>query len=121
AHNSGTRATLRAFQGPRDSLAGKARPAFESRDSGSMRGWNQPSNGISGAPGSATLKGIAIAGLTSRADALPTLYGVGRLALQEAPQHGQLRSQHVAFQHGSQSPAGFNLDAVGGIVQEHTR
>src|SRR5258706_16007321 len=38
---TGTRAILNAFQGPRDTLAGKARPAFESRDSSSMRVWNQ--------------------------------------------------------------------------------
>src|SRR5216684_4282074 len=72
--------------GTRDSLAGKARPAFESRGSGSMRRSDQLSTGFGGSPCSAALKGIAIAGLDIRAYALPHLYVVGRLAFQETPQ-----------------------------------
>jgi hypothetical protein len=68
---------------------------------------------------STALKWIMVLDLHRRADALSHGDRVRRLTLQEAPQHGELRSQHVAFEHGREHFARSDFDAIRGIVQEH--
>src|SRR2546426_6533475 len=47
--------------------------------------------------------------------------GVHRRAPREAPQHGELRGQHVAFIHGGERAAGVSFDAVARVDRKSTR
>jgi hypothetical protein len=47
---------------------------------------------------STALEGVAIARLDGRADALTHGYSIDQLALQEPPQHGELRAQHISLE-----------------------
>ena len=77
---------------------------------------------MAGEPGLPTLERVAIASLHGGADALAHGYGVGRLALQEAAQHGELGAQHVSIEdRAGQGGTRADFDAIGGIVQKYSR